>query len=97
MNLSAKHHCSFPELYVHNEHRDGMHSLLAIKCRNCNNSFQVDNDIGERSLDCNSAAIWAGNASGIGFSALEHSLATLEVPFMSFNTNSKYENTFHNN
>ena len=42
-----------------------------------------------RKHDCNSAAISAGNASGIGFSALEHSLATLEISFTSFNTYAK--------
>jgi len=98
MTVSCLHgqNCQNPLLRIFKESRVGLQSSFRIRCDSCNTDFECTNETDDCSLGCNRAAVWAGNATGTGYTDLKHSMAVLDVPFLSANTYAKLEAQFEN-
>ncbi|OXA41867.1 Glyoxylate reductase/hydroxypyruvate reductase [Folsomia candida] len=95
MRYSSNHGTKCPgELYFEKETRTGMRSTFVAKCKQCNEVFVLDSDTGNKTTHVTHAAIWATNSTGMGYTALEHFLACLDVPCMASKTYYKHEARF---
>jgi len=96
MNLAARHSskCTAPNFYISEETKKGLASTFEVRCTWCPQRFDITNDDSTASLPVNEGGVWAANATGIGYTSMKHSLAALDVPFMSAPTFIAKENKF---
>lgn len=77
--------CSFDQLSVQKETRNGLHSKITFICNDCGRRFHVrinDNEKTTSTLCVNTSAVLGANLVGIGFSQLEQLLSALDIPTM---------------
>jgi hypothetical protein len=85
--------CSFNDIYVIFEKRDGLKSRIGLKCRMCNiiRSISTEESGQDKSfMDVNTAVVTGILASGGGHSQLEQVISTLDIPCTSFKCYKKH-------
>jgi hypothetical protein len=86
LNAAIKHKsvCTAANMFIKSEKRIGLQSKLEVKCTNCNRpSIWISTDDEHCSVPINEAVVWGANVTGAGYTSFKHSMAALDVPFMS--------------
>lgn len=88
--------CGLQAMEIISENRTGLMSQFKLKCKMCNESFTVYNDIPTNELDLNTSAVAGIVSIGCGYTQLADLSAAIGIPPMTQSVFSKKMNVVHN-
>lgn len=86
--------CTFQNLVIFDETRNGLSSRIKMKCTMCNYRFNIDTNCDHISV--NQKAVLGIMSIGLGFRSLEQFLGTLDIPYVSHTTYDRHHDVVCN-
>lgn len=89
-DMFTKHfiNCQLGNLFLRNERRKGLHSILQFSCNKCSYTYQIHTEKEER---INKAMVWGTVCSGSTYTQIDCILSSMDVPMATDKTFTRIE------